>query len=39
MVGHSKNPGFEKVANVRGQLHMPKQHAFGAPEAMWCHAG
>ena len=33
MVDHAKNLEFEKAAQVRDQLHMLKQQAFGAPGA------
>jgi excinuclease ABC subunit B len=31
MIDHAKNLEFEKAAQVRDQLHVLKQHAFGAP--------
>jgi excinuclease ABC subunit B len=33
MVDHAKNLEFEKAAQVRDQLHVLKQQAFGAPGA------
>jgi excinuclease ABC subunit B len=33
MIDHAKNLEFEKAAQVRDQLHVLKQQAFGAPGA------